>query len=292
MYKHPLLYVSVLLLFFGSCSKLSGSSSGSNTNTSQNVTETYMTVQGDALKIHVEVPQGIDPAKPRPIIVLTHGTGSSEVNSLSRHPRTDDYLSQGLIVANFDFYGSDNTRNDDDGQHLIANYQKVLDYISANASRFSIDTKSIIIHGESGSTAIAIYTALTQNVMGVIVECGGRNAYYSSSPAHAISFAGIQTQSDVGFGGYLYTAADALAGNTANPKAAYPGDNHYCTAYDDCGLLETVGYLSAFPSVHFGTGNAYIKTIAGSDHCPGGSDWDTFMKNTPLQMLHDNGITW
>src|ERR1700712_3944012 len=139
MYKHPLLYVSVLLLFFGSCSKHSGSSSGSNTSTSQNVTETYMTVQGDALKIHVEVPQGVDPAKPRPIIVLTHGTGSSEVNSLSRHPRTDDYLSQGLIVANFDFYGSDDTRNDDDGQHLIANYQKVLDYISTNAGRFSID---------------------------------------------------------------------------------------------------------------------------------------------------------
>lgn len=248
--------------------------------------------------------------KTRPLIIFTHGTGGSEQNALSIHSATAALVNQGFIVANFNFYGNDNTKNNNDGKHLYNQYPMVVDYLKSNAATYHINPDAIILCGASGSAAMAIHTALKKSVFGCMLECGGMVTGYTwDMPAGingSISFAGVQTRSDNGFGGYYYTFADAESGASHNGNAytenmglrhytgmMYDGDNQYCTAWGDAGLTATKNYLTNKYGASIRCDASYILVQENSSaHCPGGSDWNNFITTTPKKMLNDRGISW
>ncbi len=275
-----------------------------------NETKKYATAaNGSDLQINIQA-STIPTGSTRPLIIFTHGTGSSEQNALSMHSNTAALVAQGFIVANFNFYGSDNTKNNNDGKHLFDQYPMVVDYLIANASTYHINANAIILCGMSGSAAMAVHTAFKKVVFGCIVECGGMVTDYTwnmpSSVSKVISLAGIQTRSDNAFGGYFYTFADAESGASHNGSAytenmglrrytgmLYDGDNQYCTAWGDAGLEATKNYLTTKYGSSFKSESSYLKVVEGSKaHCPGGTDWVNFMNTTPKKMLSDRGITW
>ena len=186
----------------------------------------------------------------------------------------------------------------------------VVDYLINNASTYHINTNAIILCGASGSAAMAVHTAIKKGLFGSILECGGMVTGYTwdmpTSIPKTFSFAGIQTRSDNGFGGYFYYFSDAESGASHNGNAytenmglrhytgmLYDGDHQYCTAWGDAGLVATKNYLSTKYGVNLKSESSYIYVIENSKaHCPGGVDWTNFMTTTPKKILNDRGITW
>jgi hypothetical protein len=265
---------------------------------------------GVALIVDVYVPATANATSKRPLLIFTHGTGSSESNP---HPIGDNAKAvsfaqtQGFVTAFFNFFGSDNTRLREDGKHLPANYNAVVTYLIGNAAKYFINTNAVIACGASGSAAGAINVALKRSLFGCMVEEGGRNIGLEHADPATIfkrfSFAGVQSQSDIGFGGYMYATADVRSGashnynswteNTSLRKVAYPGLQGYCTAWNDCSLMESVNYYSAkYPAALF---TSYTLVVPGQHHGPEDATkaaWNAFTTSTPKKMLNDRGFTW
>jgi Bacterial Ig domain len=262
------------------------------------------------LIVDIYQPSVATSASRKPLIIFTHGTGNNDSNphGSGTHAMAQ-YLAenQGFVAAYFNFYGSDNTRLQDDGQHLLANYDAVITYLQNNAATYGINPNAIILHGTSGSAAAAMSVAVKKGVFGSIIEAGGRNigieSYEPASITVTISMAGVQSQSDVGFGGYRYNTADVRSGashnynlwteNTALAQVAYPGQQGYCTAWNDCSLTESFTYYTT----KYGNPllRKYPLVVTGQSHGPEATtqtQWTNFMQATPKLMLNDRGITW
>lgn len=263
------------------------------------------------LIVDVYQPSVATSASRKPLIIFTHGTGGNESNP---HGTGDHSLAKflaqndGFVAAYFNFFGSDNTRLQTDGTHLPTNYNDVINYLKTNAATYGINTNAIILHGVSGSAAAASSVALARgDIFGCITEAGGRNigleTYEPATIINTVSVAGVQSQSDGGFGEYRYNAADVRSGaahnyglyteNTAYAVVASPGQQGYCSAYNDCSLSEGMSYYTTKYGVAKIT--QYPLIVTGQSH---GADattqvaWDNFMKTKPKIMLNDRGITW
>lgn len=265
---------------------------------------------GTALIVDVYQPSVATASSRKPLIIFTHGTGGSESNphGSGTHAMAQNLAAnQGFVAAYFNFFGSDNTRLQDDELHLLANYNAVITYLQNNAATYGVNPNAIILHGTSGSAAGAMSVAIKKGMFGCIVEAGGRNVgieyYEPASLATVVSVAGVQSQSDVGFGGYRYNTADVRSGashnynawteNTALAVVPWPGQQGYCTAWNDCSLNESYNYyLGKYSATYI---KQYSLIVAGQSHGPDAStqtQWDAFMQNTPKQMLNDRGVTW
>lgn len=264
---------------------------------------------GTVLSINIQTPPGILLGTSRPVIIFTHGTSdnpNSEHNNLEVSSYTKSFLSLGFIVVNFNFYGNSYTRLNDDGKHLTTQYAQVVDYLFVNADKYHVNRNAVIATGVSGSGANAVGVAVAKKLFGCFLICSGRNiSIESKEPAilyDTLSFGGIQTQSDQGFGSYRFIAADVGLNSTYDvnyniidikAKVPDPGDNSYSTAWGDCGLKETYSHLKTKYGVKIMSPASYVTVIsASSEHCPGGNTWDNAIKIIPKQMLNDRGIFW
>lgn len=264
------------------------------------------------LIVDVFVPPTASATSKRPLIIFTHGTGSSETNShgTGNNSKAVSFAQkQGFVTAYFNFFGSDQTRLLDDGKHLLANYTAVVNYLIKNAGKYFINTDAIIACGASGSAAGAVTVALKKGLFGCMLEEGGRNLavenYEPGKLKKPFSFAGVQSQSDIGFGGYMYTTADVRSGAshnyanwTENPvlrQAEWPGKQGYCTAWGDCSLTESINYYTGKYRNQVYSFKSYSLVVPGQHHGPEATTktgWNDFVNAIPKKMLNDRGIVW